>query len=520
VSAILTAPCQSHLAVKNLCLAVDLHAKLEVLLGQLQNVQVSRQYRETSIYAQDKKNQVGSLLAAQLLLSYSHQMFVRLTESFATLNVLSTDPTNPELHKIQLSLDEYHGMVSNDPTMLQFTTEDGNFWSFDKTRYTVESLLCEWEGLIRGALSQQYSPAFVIRKLRRLSTVLQLLELQEASIAAGECAIELAREQAKRYLDLREELVVTLTTIARLREGDFNIARALYQEAINTRKKPFPLVDPSLSSQTVLGDLLYEAAETALLNCCPHDACIWFEEAIAVRQQVFKEAPTYENGYNLAKSLNWKAVSISRVSPTDPLVPQTFQRAITTSRQLVAAFTDKDHIALVHFLHNLGETYIRSNHPDLAIPPMEEALVLQRAALDQSDTSTIRSLLALILEDLAVAYARTGGPAKALPLAEECLELRRDLRRSHPDMQRYHTARVLGVLSEVLRGVGRDDEAMEMLVEAIFIFRQENVSGLPLPIKQMLIRISDDLGSLLASRNTPLEDWTLVFESMLLWEAL
>jgi len=75
-----------------------------------------------------------------------------------------TGPTNLELYTIQLSLDEYHEIASNDPTMLQFTTEEGKFWSFDKTAHTGESLLRECEGLIQYALSRQkYSPVFAIR---------------------------------------------------------------------------------------------------------------------------------------------------------------------------------------------------------------------------------------------------------------------------------------------------------------------------------------------------------------------
>jgi len=65
----------------------------------------------------------------------------------------------------------------------------------------------------------QYSLSGI--KLRRLSGVLQLLNLQEASVAAGEYAIDFAREQANRYIDLREELV-TLTAIAHLHEADFD----------------------------------------------------------------------------------------------------------------------------------------------------------------------------------------------------------------------------------------------------------------------------------------------------------
>lgn len=446
-------------------------------------------------------------------------MFVQLTESFATLNVLSTDPTNLELYTIQLSLDEYREIASNNPTMLQFTTEDGKFWSFDKTMHTGESLLRECEGLIQYALSRQkYSPVFVIRKLRRLSGVLQLLNLQEASVAAGECAVDLAREQAKKYIDLREELVITLTTVAHLREADFDKSKVLYQDAINIRKS-LSLEDPSLEVQTVLGDLLFEAGETAITNYYYHDGRIWFEEAVAIRRRIFKQVPTYENGYSLVKALNWNAVCISRVSPADPLVAQTFQRAITTSRLLVAAFADKDHNHLIRLLHNLGETYIKSGRVDLAIPPLEEALPLQRIMLRQSNTSLSWNVLALILEGLAKAYAMTGNAAKALPLAEECLGVRRNLRRSHPDIQRCHMARVLGVLAEALRGMGRDDEAIETLAEAIFIARQENVLRPGAPIRLVLMQLADDLGSLLASRSAPLEHWTLVFETMLLWEA-
>lgn len=351
--------------------------------------------------------------------------------------------------------------------------------------YTNLGLLSSAEPLLRDSLSfrrahlESNSPDLA----KGLTSLANLLQLQGKYDEAEQLYYEALAIRRRRLGDPHVQVAESLNNLGDVLhdKGDYQAAEPLYVQALEMRQLLLDAEHPDVAdSLNNLALLFHDRAELDRAEPL-------YRRALEIRSKTLGESHP-----KTAQSLN-NIGALLRAKGDLSEAEQLLRQGLEIDRRVLG----NDHPDVIVEMRNLAALYVSKGEYDTAEPLLLNAI---SAGRDQGDPSD----LATSLYELAKLYDTKGDSRKAEPLYEEALRVyrkslpryhqytsyplvalgqilitRRDLAKAEPllreglDIRRrslpsnnWRTAEAASLLGECLTGLGRYDEAEELLVPA------------------------------------------------------